>query len=179
MPAVGAIVAALVVLGVPLAADAHGRKAVPGDPALLAQYQAGLTAYLNSDYAAALEAWQPIAERKTESSAAQLFLGFIHATGQGSPPDPVAAAEWYGRSANQDNMVAQIRLALMYRRGDGVARDYVRAYLWATLAARWESHVQTVAGALRDALAKEMTPAQIAKAKGLAKAWVEPHGKGE
>jgi TPR repeat protein len=174
-----AILAVLVALAVPLAAEAHGRKAVPSDPALFEQYEAGLTAYLNRDYATALEAWRPLAERETESSAAQLFLGFMYAKGLGLAQDPASAAEWYGRAANQDNMLAQIRLGFMYKRGEGVPQDHVRAYVWATLAARQESHVRKVAEALQEALAEEMTPAQIAEARRLAGAWAEMHGKGE
>jgi len=103
----------------------------------------------------------------------------MYATGLGVTRHPATAAEWYRRAAGQDHMLAQIRLGFMYRRGEGVARDLVQAYLWAALAARQESHLQKVADALRQALAAEMTPAQIAEAKRLAGVWVESHGKAE
>jgi TPR repeat protein len=179
MRVIPVVLAVLVVLAVPLTAEAHGRKAVPSDPALFEQYQAGLTAYLKRDYATALEAWRPLAERETESSAAQLFLGFMYAKGLGLAQDPATAAEWYARAAKQDNMLAQIRLGFMYRRGEGVAQDHVQAYLWANLAARQKSHVQKVAEVLRGTLAAEMTPAQIAEAERLAGAWIETHGNAE
>jgi TPR repeat protein len=51
-----------------------------------------LSAYLNRDYATALEAWQPLAKRETESSAAQLFLGFMYAKGLGLAQDPAIMA---------------------------------------------------------------------------------------
>jgi TPR repeat protein len=174
-----AILAVLVFLVVPLTAEAHGRKAVPSDPALFEQYEAGLAAYLNRDYATALEAWRPLAERETENSSAQLFLGFMYAKGLGLPPDLAIAAKWYGRAAEQDNMLAQIRLGFMYRRGEGVAQDHIQAYLWAALGARQESHVQKVAEALQETLAAEMTPAQIVDAKRLAEEWIEIHQKAE
>lgn len=174
-----AILAVVVVLAVPLMAEGHGRKAVPSDPALSKQYQAGLKAYLQRDYATALAAWRPLAERETESSAAQLFLGFMHAKGLGLAPNLATAAKWYSRAAEQDNMVAQIRLSLMYRRGAGVDQDHIQAYLWAALAARQEGHVQKVAEVLQETLAAEMTPAQIAEAKRLASAWTETHKKTE
>jgi TPR repeat protein len=174
-----AILAALLALAVPLTADAHGRKAVPSDPVLLEQYRAGLAAYLNRDYAAALKNWRPLAERERESSAAQIFLGFMNAAGQGLAQDPAAAIAWYRRAAEQDDMLAQIKLGFMYRRGEGAARDPVQAYLWAGLAARRESHVQKVAQALQAALAAEMTPAQIAEAERLAGAWMTMHKKEE
>jgi TPR repeat protein len=177
--ALGVFLAALLIVGVPLAAEGHGRKAVPSDPARLAQYRTGLSAYLNRDYAKALEAWRPLAERQTESSAVQLFLGFMHAGGLGLAKDPAAAAGWYRRAAEQDNMLAQIRLGFIYRRGEGVVQDPVQAYLWASLAARQDSHVQKVAQALQEALAAEMTPAEIEQAKRLTDAWVETHRKTE
>lgn len=81
------------------AAEAHGRNTVPADPALREQYQAGLAAYYNRDYAAALKAWRPLAQRESENSAPQTFLGFMYATGQGVEQDLAAAAKWYRRAA--------------------------------------------------------------------------------
>ncbi len=179
MRAVIAISAALVAFAVPPTVEAHGRKEVPSDPVLLEQYQAGLGAFYSSDYEAALKTLRPLAERETESSAAQLFLGFIYETGLGRAKDPVAAAEWYRRAADQDHTLAQIRLAFIYRRGEGAAQDNVQAYLWATLAARREGHVQGAAEVLREALAKEMTPARIAEARRLVEAWIETHSAAE
>jgi TPR repeat protein len=173
------VLTVLVFLAVPLNVEAHSRKAVPSDPGLFEQYEAGLAAYLNRDYTRALEAWRPLTQKETESSAAQLFLGFIYAKGLGLPADPAAAAEWYGRAAKQDNMLAQIRLSFMYRRGEGVAQDLIQAYLWAALAARQQSHVQTVAEALQESLAAEMTPDQIAEAERLAEEWIETHRKAD
>ena len=174
-----ATLATLASLALSPTVGAHGLEAVPRDPVLLEQYRAGLADYLKGDYAGALEIWRPLAERESENSAAQLFLGFMNAKGMGLASDPSRAAEWYGRSADQDNNLAQIRLGLMYRRGEGVAEDHVQAYLWATLAARQESHIQLIAQALREALAAEMTPAQISEAKLLAETWIETHRQAE
>lgn len=177
MHVVGAVLAGLATLTVAQNVWAHGRNAIPSDPALLEQYKTGLGAYYNNDYAAALVAWRPLAERETENSAAQLFMGFMHATGLGVEKDLTSAAEWYGRSAMQDNMLAQIKLAFLYRRGEGTVQDLVQSYLWAALAARQEDHLQGVAETLQEALAEEMTSAQIADAKRLADAWIEEHGE--
>jgi len=177
--AIVVLLVALLALAAPLAAQAHGRNAVPTEPKLLEQYQAGLAAYLNNDYAAALEAWRPLAERKRESSAAQVFLGFMYANGQGLPKDPAAAAGWYRRAAEQDSPLAQIRLGLMYRAGAGVPQDDVQAHLWAGLAARQQGHVQKIAQALQQALEAGMTPARIAEAKRLAEDWAAAHREGE
>jgi TPR repeat protein len=169
------IVTASLALAIPLAAQAHGRNAVPSDPELLARYKTGLSAYLNRDYATALKEWRPLAERKSENSAAQLFLGFMHGAGQGVPRDPAAAAEWYRRSAQQNNMLAQLRLGFIYRRGEGVPQDLVQAYLWASLAAQQESHLKEVAQTLQEALTADMTPEQISEATRLAGQRADDH----
>ena len=60
----------------------------------------------------------------------------------------------------------------MYAAGHGVSRDYVRAYLWLSLAASGTSDVVTPrAIAARDKVAVLMSPAQIEEAKALAAAW--------
>ena len=60
----------------------------------------------------------------------------------------------------------------MYGKGHGVTQDYVQAYMWYILAAQGEKDT----GELRDGLAKQMTPAQIAEAQKLAREW-KPKGK--
>jgi len=55
----------------------------------------------------------------------------------------------------------------MYEYGQGVTQDYVQAHMWSNLAAAGGLNV----GALRDRLAKQMTPAQIAEARRLAREW--------
>jgi TPR repeat protein len=173
------VISSVMILALPLAAQGHGVKAVPQDADLRAQYDAGLTAYLDRDYATALDKWRPLAARKTESSAAQLFLGLMHAQGQGVAEDRAAAAEWYRRAADQDNMVAQVRLGLLYGAGNGVARDLVQAHLWASLATRRESHVQKMAQAFKEALRADMTPTQIAEAERLSATWRDSHRSSE
>ena len=59
-------------------------------------------------------------------------------------------------------------LGLIYFDGEGVKKDYVVAYMWNTLAA---AQGVDVARKLRDALAKAMTPTQIAEAQHRAQEW--------
>lgn len=174
-----AALTAVILMAAPLAAAAHGRDAVPSEPEWRARYESGLAAYYNNDQATALENWKAVAERPTGSSAAQLFLGFMHATGLGVENDPDAAIEWYARAAKQDHPLAQIRLAMLYQRGEGVARDPVQAFAWSSLAARQEGHLQGVATALREALAREMSPEQIAEAEELTANLATTHRAGE
>ena len=104
---------------------------------------------------------------------AQVNLGILLVYGRGVTQDYKIAAYWLRLSANQGNDLAQRKLGLMYERGDGVQQDYVRAYMWYSLGAA----KGVEAGArLRDAIAKQMDPDQIAEAQQLAREW-KPKGK--
>ena len=159
------IFASIVALVFPLAALAHGPKDLPDDPELLNQYRAGFAAYQQNDYATAMEKWRPLAEKG--SAAAQLFLGFMYAGGQGVAQDKAAAADWYSEAAERDNTLAQVRLAIMYRDGAGVPADRVKALFWVKKAGRMENHMQKIALSLHRDLEKDMTPDDIAAAERL------------
>jgi len=163
----------ILAISLPFAALAHGPKDLPDDPQLLAQYRQGFAAYQKDDFATALEKWRPLAEQG--SSAAQLFLGFIQANGQGVQKDNAQAVHWYGEAAERDNMVAQVRLAIMYRDGTGVAADRAKALFWARMAARTENHMQKIAQALQRSLEETMTPDEIATAEELFDAQSKKH----
>lgn len=149
----------ILALAVPLVALAHGPKDLPNDPKLLKQYKDGYAAYQKDDYTAALNRWRPLAEQG--SSAAQLFLGFMYANGQGLPKDDAAAAKWYGEAAERDNTVAQVRLAIMYRDGRGVPVNRAKALYLAKQAGRKENHMQKIAEGLQRSLEKAMTKKEI------------------
>ena len=168
--------AVLLTLGFTAAAQAHD-PGVPRDSNLLAQYRAGLASYQKQDYAAALSKWRLVAEGG--SSAAQLFLGFMYANGQGTAQDTAAASEWYRRAAEQDNKLAQLRLAMIYRQGQGMPQNPVQAHIWASLAARDRKHLGNVATALRESLEEDMTPAQVSRAEQLERDWLAKHKKGD
>jgi TPR repeat protein len=76
-------------------------------------------------------------------------------------------------AANQGNDLAQRRLGQMYERGEGVQQDYVKAYMWYSLGT---ANGVEAGARLRDALAKQMDPDQIAEAQKLAREW-KPKGK--
>ena len=103
---------------------------------------------------------------------AQLHLGWAYAGGQGIPQDDAQAVAWYQKSANQGFARAQLDLGFSYRDGQGVEQDYVEAHKWLDLAAaRTIADLQSTYAADRDALAKEMTPAQLAEAQKRAADW--------
>jgi TPR repeat protein len=81
--------------------------------------------------------------------------------------DYKGALRSYKLAAAQGNAYAQYNLGLMYANGVGVARNYVRADMWLTLAAA--SADQKVAYSILEMVAAKMTAGQILQAQALAK----------
>jgi hypothetical protein len=121
---------------------------------------------------------KPLRERLLESAQkgdpdAQFELGKNYETGRiGLPKDLNQAQHWYRAAADQGDPYALASLAILYNFGKGVARDLVEAYMYYELAVSHstggnrDSIVE-----LRDDLAKDMTPPQIAEARRRAKDW--------
>jgi TPR repeat protein len=95
-------------------------------------------------------------------------LGTLYLTGHGVPQDYPQALFWFRVAANHGNAMAQTKLGLMYERGNGVTQDIVLAHKWYIVGA---ASGDKVGAEHRDALAKHMTPAQIFRAKELAREW--------
>jgi hypothetical protein len=101
-------------------------------------------------------------------AAAQYDLGVMYATGRGVPQDNAEAIRYYRLAAAQGFAAAQYDLGVMYATGRGVPQDNAEAYKWFNLAA---AQGNNDAGEIRDYLASRMTPAQIAEAQKLSRAW--------
>jgi len=91
-------------------------------------------------------------------------LGAMYLMGRGVERNLTQAFQLFRKAAESGYSVAQNNLALMYANGQAVHRDYVLAYAWLELAAVENEG----AAGLRDRIGKEMTPAQIARARGIA-----------
>jgi TPR repeat protein len=137
-----------------------------------ADFEAGMAAYHRGDYATALREWQRLAEQ-WQAEEAQFNVGLLYENGQGVPQDYVQARQWYAKAAAQGYAGAQSNLGRLYEFGHGVTQDYVQAYMWYILGA---AQGDTLGAALRDALAKRMTPAQLFQAQQRAREW-KPNGK--
>jgi uncharacterized protein len=118
------------------------------------------------DYAAAASWYRKAADQGY--AAAQYSLGLMYADGQGVPQDYAAAANWYRKAADQGDATAQLLLGIMYTNGQGVPQDYVSAHMWYNLGAAAGNQD---AAKIRDIVAAQMTPAQIAEAQRLAREW--------
>ena len=96
----------------------------------------------------------------------------MYRDGRGVPQDFTQAMAWYRKAADQGSAVAQYNLGVMYRDGRGVPQGYVEAHKWHDLAAsRITGDTREEYAETRDALAEEMTPAQLAEAQRLARDW--------
>ncbi len=91
----------------------------------MADFDGGLSAFLNGDYRRAREIWQPLAESGDAQS--QFGLGMMIEGGHGIPPDAEKASVWYLRAAEQGMTEAELSLGSLYEHGRGVARNPGRA----------------------------------------------------
>ncbi len=92
-----------------------------------------------------------------EAAAGDVLLGLR------IPQNDAEGAKWNLYAAERGDDRYQYRIGLIYEEGRGVPRDYVRAYMWYSLAATngWESIA--IANDL-DQMAEKPTPEQIAEA---------------
>jgi TPR repeat protein len=137
-----------------------------------ADYQRGLAAFKNQDYAAALSDWRPLANQG--NAFAQHNLGWFYEKGLGVKADPKTALKWYKNAAEQGNAPAQNNLGALYFRGSGTLQDFVLAHMWWNIAAAAGDDMARVN---RIKLEPSMTSAQIAEAQILAREWRERFGR--
>lgn len=98
----------------------------------------------------------------------QYNLGAMYDAGTGVAQDLRKAAEWYRRAAEQGDSRGQYSLGDMYLLGQGVDQNDVEAHRWFSLAAV-NGNDDAVPALQR--LAAQMSPAEIAEAERLARAW--------
>ena len=132
-------------------------------PVAAQDYDKGLAAYINEDYATAFKEWKPLADQGL--AIAQLNLGVMYTNGWGIIQDYKEAVKWYKLAAEQGYAKAQSNLGLMYVLGQGVIQDYAMAHLWLNIGA---TNGDELGGTNRDVIAEEMTSAAIEKAQAMA-----------
>jgi len=104
--------------------------------AILAQdadYDTGKQAFLDGEYARALEILEPLAE--AGHSQAQVTLGIMYDNGNGVREDPEEAFRWYMMAAEQGFPIVQHQVAFKYLHGIGVEQNYQEAAKWWELSA--------------------------------------------
>ena len=80
---------------------------------------------------------------------------------------------WYRKAAEQGYAAAQLNLGYMYDYGKGVPQDHILAHIWYNLAASRAGNGPTRDMATNncEAIAKQMTPDQVAEAQRMARTW--------
>ena len=100
---------------------------------LAADFDSGLLAYKEGDYATALKECRPLAEQG--DARAQFLLGKMYANGLGVPQDDKEAVIWGILAAEKGHSGAQAFLGAMYANGRGVTQDDKEAAKWYRMAA--------------------------------------------
>jgi TPR repeat protein len=126
---------------------------------------------VSRDYTEAARWYRRAAQNS--NAMAEATLGDIYYYGRGVPQDFAEAGQWWRLAAERGVAVAQLNLGVMYANGDGVPQDYVKSHLYSNLAA---AHLppgqdREIAVKNREIVSKLMSPAQIAEAQQLARAW--------
>ena len=115
------------------------------------------------DYKQALYWYKKAAEQ--EEASAQFRLGVMYTTGKGVQQNMKKGIYWYKKAAEQGYAKAQSFLGLSYAAGKGVPENYKLAYVWSSLAA---AQGDEPAVKIRDSLAGDFSPQQLAEAQDLA-----------
>lgn len=112
-------------------------------------------------------AWYEKAAKGGDADAQQ-SLGRLYADAWG---DNVQAARYLGLAAEQGSAEAQYRLGLLLLGGQDVVRDVARAWMYLSLAAEDMDE----AAQSRDILELEMSSAELARGRALAREWLSAH----
>jgi hypothetical protein len=141
----------------------------------VAQYNLGVMYHnghdLPQDYTQAVSWLRKAADQG--DAAAQFVLGVMYDNGHGVPQDYTQAVSWSRKAADQGHADAMFNLGAMYYSGRGLPQDFVEALKWRSLAAsRASADEQKAFADARDAVAKVMTPQQVAEAQKRASEWL-------
>jgi len=169
------------------AVELYRQAAEQGDPgamtSLARQYQLGSGTEKNLDEAArwnrrAVEVYRVRAEQG--DADAQFVLGSLYdGNAPGIPRDLAAQLKWIMAAAEQDHIIAQTRLGVLYSQGLGVPRDSVKAYTWWLIAggpharplSDRDKRFADIARHNAHDMEGLLSPAQAAQARKLAAAW--------
>ncbi len=92
------------------------------------QFNAGVKAYTEQEYALALRLFEPLAIHG--HSASQYYLGVLHDIGVESLGNARIAYQWYRLAAIGGDDRAQHNLAVAYAKGEGVEVNMAKAMKW-------------------------------------------------
>lgn len=158
------------------AAPSGSSYSIAEEPAGNATAQAGWKAFEQGQYEQALGIFKSLGEAGDTNM--QVIVGNIYDYGQGIPQDDIQALQWYLMAAERGNPKGQYQAGALYYRSQGVPQDLIESYRWLTLAAEGPSaglasdpsqSTTLQARNLLNQVGSEMSAADVAKAKALAK----------
>lgn len=103
-------------------------------------------------------------------------LGLAYLSGTDVKIDKQKAFYWLSKSAKAGNSLAQIHLAMMYDRGEGIPEDNAEAFAWLTTAQQDTSLGYIPREAIKTGLSlipKEMNKSERSKAMALATKYIQ------
>jgi len=111
-----------------------------------------------------------LAKAQNGNAVAQYTVGNAYWLGVGGvAKNPIAAANWLRKAAEQNHSGAQQLLGFFLANGVGVPQDYVEAYKWEYLSYEQGDSYANEAVRYLNSIARNMTPSQINEAKQLAR----------
>jgi TPR repeat protein len=137
-----------------------------------AAFRSGLAAFNEGAYGRARAAWDPLAA--AGDARAQTGIGFMLYSGRGVALDRAQAAEFFERAAQQGEPTAQLFLALMYFKSDGLPSNPPLALMWVELAI---DGGQPGGFLWRDAILQSATEAERQEGWRLLARWRAAHDK--
>jgi hypothetical protein len=135
-------------------------------------FRHGLDAFNAARYDRASAVWGPLAA--AGDARAQSGLGFMYYSGRGVERDSARAAELFNRAAEQGEPTAQLFLALMYFRSDGLPANLPLAMMWIELSM---SGGQSETYEWRGKIMGSMSDAEREEGWRLIVRWRESHAK--
>jgi TPR repeat protein len=100
----------------------------------MADYQAGLDAYQQEDYATAMAEWKAVVSQPPETQNLAIYreslyaIAMLYWQGEGVAQDYDFAAVWLKQAADINHPGAQVKLGYLYSTGQGVPQNYREAY---------------------------------------------------
>lgn len=135
-----------------------------------ADYDSGIRDYEANRHITAIAEFRRLAERG--HGAAEFMIGVMYFNGRGVAKDTGVAAAWFHKAAMQAYPPAQLAYGSLHLRGVGLAPDPVAAYMWLALVANsGVPGLAIQATTLHDAAAKALNPADLERARRLARDW--------
>jgi TPR repeat protein len=125
---------------------------------------------LKGNYAGALRAWMPLAQKGDVN--AEYFVGLMYDQGHGAAMNKTEAALWYRKAADKGMAEAMINLAVIIISQAHSSEDVVPAYTWLMIAAARDSRVEDMAQRDMGMLMPHMTYQEITRAQVAASVWV-------